>query len=197
MIFPLEHRSLIRGCAAHIRAGLGCGADYEAAYVPLYAPIAGTVEKLYYGAQGGNWLWLSGDDGYSYQFAHLSQYAVKAGQRVDAGERIAVTGNTGNLTTGPHLHVQILKGLKRYDPEMIFAGAVLPGTPPPVPPTPPIGDTMTEKQWVDLAVPSAILYWDHYHPGKDPDVTSIINDLRAVYRGGDAGELYRNWMKGL
>jgi len=37
---------------------------------------------------------------------------------VREGDKIAVTGNTGTLTTGPHLHLQIIdKNKKRLDPE--------------------------------------------------------------------------------
>lgn len=35
---------------------------------------------------------------------HLSSIAVKAGDNVNAGQRLGVTGNTGTRTTGEHLH---------------------------------------------------------------------------------------------
>lgn len=114
-MFPLRKRKLIRGCEAHIKAGLGCGADYEAEYTSLYAPFDG-VATSFYGSQGGNWirLWLL--DNNKIEFSHLHSY-TKLG-KVQEGDIIATTGNTGKITTGPHLHIQIFdKNGKRLDPE--------------------------------------------------------------------------------
>lgn len=128
-MFALAQRVLIRGCQAHINAGLGCGADYVASIgTPLVAPADGTLSKQYTGNQGGKWLWFTDKDGNSLQFAHLSKY-VGGLRVVRKGELIAYTGNTGQLTTGPHLHVQIISpsGV-RLDPEKY---AWVDTTPPP------------------------------------------------------------------
>jgi murein DD-endopeptidase MepM/ murein hydrolase activator NlpD len=48
------------------------------------------------------------DHGYGYRtiYGHLSEWKVKRGDKVNRGDLIAISGNTG-VTTGPHLHYQI------------------------------------------------------------------------------------------
>jgi murein DD-endopeptidase MepM/ murein hydrolase activator NlpD len=48
-------------------------------------------------------------------YGHLSQLAVSAGQHVQAGEEIGLSGSTGN-STGPHLHFEVRQGTDPVDP---------------------------------------------------------------------------------
>lgn len=115
-MFPTKLRKTIRGCQAHINAGLGCGLDTVASVgTELFAPFDGKLET-YYGNQGGNWARITRINGDVIEMAHLSKYVVKSGN-VKAGQLIAYTGNTGSVTTGPHLHIQIIRDGKRLDPE--------------------------------------------------------------------------------
>ncbi|MDT0270368.1 M23 family metallopeptidase [Streptomyces sp. DSM 44915] len=54
----------------------------------------------------GNAVVIEHDDGTFTQYAHLSEVDVAAGDRVETGERIALSGNTGN-SSGPHLHFEV------------------------------------------------------------------------------------------
>lgn len=116
-MWTAQSRQLIRGSQAHIAAGLGAGADYIARYEELKIWFEGFVEKTYRGVQGGNWLWIKDKQGISWQFAHLDSYRVKVGDLVNPGKVVAVTGNTGIITTGPHLHIQAILNGSRIDPE--------------------------------------------------------------------------------
>lgn len=73
----------------------------------VYAPGGGRVEFV--GYRGGLGLVVEIDHGYGYQtiYGHLSEAKVTEGQKVERGDIIALTGNSGELTTGPHLHYEV------------------------------------------------------------------------------------------
>ncbi|MEV0257940.1 M23 family metallopeptidase [Streptomyces sp. NPDC050732] len=54
----------------------------------------------------GNAVVIKHSNGTYSQYAHLSQIDVRVGQNVGTGQRIALSGNTGN-SSGPHLHFEI------------------------------------------------------------------------------------------
>jgi len=76
--------------------------------LPVVA-VTGGVTAIADNPRGGLALWLHGDDGRTYYYAHLSQQWVAEGQRVQAGEQIGRIGNTGQWTQyiEPHLHFAI------------------------------------------------------------------------------------------
>lgn len=121
MPFPLAQRILIRGAAAHLRAGLGVGTDWRAYFESLRSSHIGDLYEPYWykfgWGSGGKWLGIRLPNGDRIEFAHLSKYIRKSG-RVQPGELIAITGNSGTVTDFPHLHVQIFnKAGKRLDPD--------------------------------------------------------------------------------
>ncbi len=74
---------------------------------PLVAVVAGSV-TMKTNNLGGNVVWLVGNDGTKYYYAHLS--AWEGGSRsVSAGEVVGYVGSTGN-TTANHLHFEIHPG---------------------------------------------------------------------------------------
>lgn len=57
------------------------------------------------GGAYGKWMGLDADNGRTYVYCHLSKRLLAAGTTVVAGQMIAKTGATGNVT-GPHLHFE-------------------------------------------------------------------------------------------
>lgn len=50
-------------------------------------------------------------------YKHNSELLKKAGEHVKAGEAIALLGNSGELTSGPHLHFELWHNGRPLDPE--------------------------------------------------------------------------------
>lgn len=81
----------------------------------VYASCGGTVAKAGWGSGYGYVIYINHADGRQTRYGHLSKVLVKAGQTVKQGDRIALSGNTGN-STGPHLHFEILIGGSQVNP---------------------------------------------------------------------------------
>ena len=87
-----------------IAAAIDISADVG---TPIYAPANGVVQNKGVASGFGNWFEIKHDDGTITLYAHLSDYSmVWNGKRVNKGELIAKSGNTGK-STGPHLHFEM------------------------------------------------------------------------------------------
>ena len=92
-------------------AGLGHnGIDLRASVgTRVLAPLSGTVrgtgdtDLTCRRASYGRWVLVDHNNGLTTLYAHLSLIKVKEGDRVNTGDIIAYSGNTG-YSTGPHLH---------------------------------------------------------------------------------------------
>jgi murein DD-endopeptidase MepM/ murein hydrolase activator NlpD len=77
----------------------------------VFAIVNGVVSRESSSTNGGIQLYLQGDNGIEYFYAHLSGYAVAAGTRVRAGQLVAYNGQTGNARfTAPHVHFEVHPG---------------------------------------------------------------------------------------
>ncbi|MFP5577885.1 MAG: peptidoglycan DD-metalloendopeptidase family protein [Acidimicrobiia bacterium] len=87
------------------------GVDIMAPFgTPLYATERGVVTRLGVDVLGGTKLWLKGQSGTYYYYAHLQSYAegMAEGTLVNAGDVVGFVGDSGNAQGGaPHLHFQV------------------------------------------------------------------------------------------
>ena len=82
--------------------------------------LPGIVDKVSYEAHGyGHYVEVVHDNGIVTCYAHLSSSLVKAGDKVDASQPIALSGNTGN-STGPHLHFETRYNGTAINPITVF-----------------------------------------------------------------------------
>ena len=122
-IFPLEDTSVEvtnpYGWQEHpvtkqksLHSGVDLAADYG---TNVLAVADGTVLDCSYDTAYGYILTLAHKDGVQTQYAHLSEFLVKAGDAVRQGQIIAKTGGSG-WSTGPHLHLGVLIDGEAVDP---------------------------------------------------------------------------------
>ncbi|MFJ1652198.1 M23 family metallopeptidase [Streptomyces sp. NPDC088337] len=87
-------------------SGTHTGVDFHAASgTSVHAVGSGTVVDAGWGGAYGNQVVIRMADGMYTQYGHLSSIQVSVGQQVIPGQRIGLSGATGNVT-GPHLHFE-------------------------------------------------------------------------------------------
>lgn len=67
----------------------------------------------------GLYIIIKHEGGYASLYGHLDQILAKEGERVRSGQEIGLSGNTGR-STGPHLHLEILKDGNPVDPASLI-----------------------------------------------------------------------------
>lgn len=84
------------------------------------ASASGIVIFADYTINDGYKIIISHSRGYFTVYKHLSQILKKERDYVRQGDVIALSGNTGKLTTGPHLHFEIWKYQTPIDPQKVL-----------------------------------------------------------------------------
>lgn len=74
---------------------------------PIKATLDGTVILSTWTYDAGNVIGIQHSSNLTSFYKHCSVLLKKPGETVKAGEVIAVVGNSGELTTGPHLHFEL------------------------------------------------------------------------------------------
>ncbi len=96
------------------------GIDYAVKEgTPVVASGSGIVLFADYTFKYGYTIILQHENGYTTHYKHCSSLLKTERDVVKSGEVIALSGNTGKRTTGPHLHFEIWKNNKPINPSLL------------------------------------------------------------------------------
>jgi lipoprotein NlpD len=87
----------------------------------VLATLEGVVVYTGYDPRYGNVIGLQHKNGFLSIYKHNELLLKETGEQVVAGEAIALIGNTGNLSTGPHLHFELWYKGNPVNPEEYIA----------------------------------------------------------------------------
>lgn len=99
--------------------------------VPFGTPVAAASDGIVFivrlgGAKGYTYVLVGHRGGYATVYGHLSEVTVQAGDTVTAGQIIGATGGTpgtegaGKMTTGAHLHFEVILQGEHVDPKTVL-----------------------------------------------------------------------------
>ena len=110
-----------------VKGGLSSGFDYESKHYgvdiampensPVHSISEGIVVFAEWTSETGFVIILEHLNGLTSIYKHNSSIIKTQGDRIETGEIIAFTGNTGSLTKGPHLHFELWFRGEPVDPE--------------------------------------------------------------------------------
>lgn len=94
-------------------------------------PVASAADGVVFlvrdgGKTGYSYILIGHRGGYATLYGHVSQALVAAGEEVTAGQAIALSGGTpgtygaGPMTTGPHLHFEVIQAGVNVDPMSVL-----------------------------------------------------------------------------
>lgn len=86
----------------------------------ILAVAAGTVILVDYSMTAGNMITIQHANNEISTYRHASTIFKHTGDKVKPGEAIGIVGNTGTLSTGVHLHLEIWKDGEAMDPETLI-----------------------------------------------------------------------------
>jgi len=107
------------------------GTDFAApSGTPILASGSGTITRARWCGGGGNCVKIKHNSTYETIYAHMKAFAkgIKEGRKVKQGQIIGYVGSTG-LSTGPHLHYEVLVNGKKVNSQRLKlpSGKILAG----------------------------------------------------------------------
>lgn len=123
----LRQRSLVSPLKGVISAHFQTSKEHYGVDIlaPALSPIMSVDEGIVISAdwtmETGYTIGIQHDDNLISYYKHNSALLKKTGQSVVAGEAIAIIGNTGHLTSGPHLHFELWYNGQSLDPSQFIS----------------------------------------------------------------------------
>ncbi|MHA1988551.1 MAG: M23 family metallopeptidase [Promethearchaeota archaeon] len=87
---------------------------------PIFSTAGGFVIFSGYTVNFGNIVIVNHSHGYISVYKHCSSILKSEREKVEQGETIAISGNSGTKSTGPHLHFEIWKDGQAIDPMSVL-----------------------------------------------------------------------------
>ena len=122
-IRPLKNSHISSGFGFRIHPVFGTrafhpGVDYSAPQgTPVPAAGNGVIEFMGWKGGYGRYVIIRHDGVYGTGYGHLSRFSdkFKPGTHISKGQILGYVGTTG-VSTGPHLHFEVLRGMTRINP---------------------------------------------------------------------------------
>lgn len=87
----------------------------------IYASLPGRVVEVDSSPIYGNYITLDHGGGLTTTYCHCESIAAPLGANLRRGELVALVGSTG-ISTGPHVHFEISKDGRYYNPAWVLDG---------------------------------------------------------------------------
>lgn len=85
---------------------------------PVLSTLPGTVISASWNVETGNVIQIQHDNNIISIYKHCAAMHKTVGDKVEAGEPIAIVGNSGEYTSGPHLHFELWHDRVPVNPEL-------------------------------------------------------------------------------
>lgn len=107
----------ITGVGINYHSGLDLRASMDTEVLALFN---GTVELADYNSVAGYYVRIDHGNGIKSYYCHLNKILCAVGQKVKQYDCVALSGNSGSRTTGPHLHLALYIDNNAVNPSILF-----------------------------------------------------------------------------